>query len=177
MKWELKGAGKWISFFRAFTVSREERTVIQLGGGDVDYFLSQVKYGLVAGLKKFHWKSSIGSFVWRSWKRWKTIALRVMSSATKFISCLTQRLRKDRTENETLRINMTKCCTRFEIYNSTWHLASSTICQARQRGTMLLVYTEGRGCQTAALCEESKHFKEHPTPCLTDCWTVFPRGI
>lgn len=105
-------------------------------------FCLQVKYSWVVGLKNFHWKSSISYFVWCSWKCGETIAMTVMSSATRFISCLTQRLRKDRTENETRWINMTKRCAPSEIYNSTWHLASSTICQAHQWGTMLPVYTE-----------------------------------
>lgn len=109
IKWELKRAGKWIDFFRAITASREERNMIQCRKGDVDYLCPRY-ITAVLGPEYLYWKSSISSFVRRSWKCWQTTARWVMSAATR-LSCLTPRLRKDRSWNDTLWIIMTQCCT------------------------------------------------------------------
>lgn len=75
-------------------LQREERSMIQFGEGDVNYFC--LRYSTVVipqGPKNIYWESSISSSVWWSWKCWKkknTTAWWMMSSATK-LSCLMRR--------------------------------------------------------------------------------------
>lgn len=129
IKWELKKGRKMDRLFqgnyrKGIWFSSEKVMWTTSVSGEVRRF---------RGLKNLYRKSSVSSFVRRSWKCWKTRARRVMSSATR-LSCPTPRLRKDRSWNETLWLNMTKCCT------LAWHLASSTSYQTRRHWMMLLVY-------------------------------------